>query len=175
MLLVALHSSRAERRAVLMISRALSRFFGARQHIDCRSFKKSARGQVPRRLLSVIDVEINFFLFVTPFPFFTRRPWLTAPSRPTWRSPRHRRSLDSGRTSGPTQFMAWDFHPKRNWTRSVSFTGLLADLFCLTCWTLNSFFAVYREVSRGEGSDQKHKRCQRARRWYGDAQDSADD
>ena len=45
------------------------------------------------------------------------RPLSTAPSLPTWRSPRRRTSLDSGPTAVPTPSTASAFHPKATWPR----------------------------------------------------------
>lgn len=53
-----------------------------------------------KQLIHQCETHDNFFLF-------TGRWSSTAPSHPTWRSPRHHRSLASGQTAGPTQCSVW--------------------------------------------------------------------
>lgn len=83
--------------------------------------------------------------------FFLCRPSSTAPSPPTWRSQRPRRSLDSGPTAEPTPSTAWASPQRVTWSkwdlkrdRKLVNMNLLLCLLFLCCSLL--FLSVCREV-----------------------------
>ncbi len=70
-------------------------------------------GSVPVRCIWELRLEVD----VNDKLFCLNRWSSTAPSHPTWRSPRHRRSLANGRTAGPTLCSDWASLQSSSWPR----------------------------------------------------------